>query len=262
VQIGLILQQTQANNPILLGDPGVGKTAIVEGFARRLATDPQVAPALAGKRIVDLPATTLVADSKYRGQMEERLQKLLDEVRSAHGQTIVFIDEIHTILGGRAEGGLGAISDALKPALGRGEFPCIGATTIGEYRRYIEADPALARRFTPVWIDEPSEKEAVAIVTAVALQHLGPNHQVDYPEEAIREAVRLAIRYIHDEFLPGKAIKLLDQAGPRVRMGGTLRVRGVTTDKNQPDSSQVTVEIVRAIVSERTGIPPHSPGRE
>jgi hypothetical protein len=177
VQIGLILQQTQANNPILLGDPGVGKTAIVEGLAWRLAVGEQhgqpVAPQLADRRIVDLPPTALLSGTKYRGDLEERLQKLLSEVRAASGQTIVFIDEIHTILGGKAEGGLGAISDALKPALARGEFPCIGATTVGEYRRYIEADPALARRFTPVWIEEPSVEEAIEIVNAVAQQHLG-----------------------------------------------------------------------------------------
>jgi ATP-dependent Clp protease ATP-binding subunit ClpC len=150
VQIGLILQQTQANNPILLGDPGVGKTAIVEGFAYRLATDPRVVPQLASKRVVDLPPTALLAGTRYRGDLEERLQQLVQEVREAAGEMVVFIDEMHTILGGRAEGGLGVIADALKPALARGEFPCIGATTVGEYRRYIEADPALARRFTAV----------------------------------------------------------------------------------------------------------------
>lgn len=258
LQIGLILQQTKANNPILLGDPGVGKTAIVEGLAWRLAVgaahDQPVATALTNKRIVDLPPTALLAGTKYRGDLEERLQKILAEVRAAQGDTIVFIDEIHTILGGRAEGGLGAISDALKPALARGEFPCIGATTVGEYRRYIESDPALARRFTPVWIEEPSPAEAVVIAKDVARRVLEPQHRVRYPNNVIEEAVRLAVRYIHDEFLPGKAIKLLDQAGPRVMMGGTLAGVQVKNGEVVGDG-QVSIETLREIVAERTGIP-------
>ena len=254
VQMGLILQQTQANNPILLGDPGVGKTAIVEGFAYRLATDPSVVSQLAGKRIVDLPPAALLAGTKYRGDLEERLQKLVAEVRQAAGSTIVFIDEIHTILSGRAEGGLGAIADGLKPALARGECPCIGATTVGEYRRHIEADPALARRFTPIWIEEPKVEEAIKIVEEVAQKHLGPDHGVAYPQAVIEEAVRLSVRYLHDEFLPGKAIKLLDQAGPRVVMGGSLSGKG-EVDQDQPVGGEVTVEIVREIVSERAGVP-------
>lgn len=256
LQIGTILQQTQANNPILLGDPGVGKTAIVEGFAWRLAVgeehDQPVAPQLANKRVIDLPAAALLAGTKYRGDLEDRLQKILAEVRDSNGRIVVFIDEIHTILGGRAEGGLGAIADALKPALARGEFPCIGATTVGEYRRYIEADPALARRFTPVWIDEPSEKDACEIVTEVVKQVLAPSHLVEYPPEVIVEAVHLSMRYLHDEFLPGKAVKLLDQAGPRVIMGQSLR--GIAL-KDAKVARVVTPETVRTIVSERTGIP-------
>lgn len=252
-QIGLILQQTQANNPILLGDPGVGKTAIAEGLAWRLVNDKEVIAKLAGLRIIDISPNALMAGTKYRGDLEERVQQLLAEVQDAKGQIVVFIDEIHTILGGKAEGGLGALSDALKPALARGEFPCIGATTVGEYRRYIESDPALARRFTPVWLDEPSEAEAREIAKQVAQEHLAPSHGVEYPEGAIAEAVRLSIRYIHDEFLPGKAIKLLDQAGPRVTMGGSLR--GIPVDKDQAIGGAVTVEIIRQIVSERTGIP-------
>ncbi|MBN1485700.1 MAG: AAA family ATPase [Chloroflexia bacterium] len=257
VQMGLILQQTQANNPVLLGDPGVGKTAIVEGFAWRLAVGDQhgqpVMEKLANRRIVDLSPTALLAGTKYRGELEKRLQQLLSEVRAAEGQIIVFIDELHTILGGRAEGSLGSIADTLKPALARGEFPCIGATTVGEYRRHIESDPALARRFTPVWIEEPSEQEAIEIARQVAREHLARSHQVAYPDTAVVEAVRLATRYIHDEFLPGKAIKLLDQAGPRVVMGGSLR--GAEVDPDQPLGGEITVEMIRQIVSERTGIP-------
>lgn len=252
-QMGEILLQAEGNNPILLGDPGVGKTAIVEGFAWRLANDPKVVTQLAGRRIIDLSPTALLAGTKYRGDLEQRLQQVLAEMSTARGKTIVFIDEIHTILGGKAEGGLGAISDALKPALSRGEFPCIGATTVAEYRRYIEGDPALARRFTPVWIEEPSEEEAFQIAKSVTQEHLAQRHGVAYPDETVQEAVRLAVRYLHDEFLPGKAIKLLDQAGPRVILGGSLS--GPEPGKTSVGSGEVTVEAVRAIVAERTGIP-------
>lgn len=253
VQIGHILQQREANNPILLGDPGVGKTAIVEGFAWRLATDKEVTAKLAEKRIVDISPNALLAGTKYRGDLEDRLQQLLTEVQAAQGNIVVFIDEIHSILGGKAEGGLGAISDSLKPALSRGEFPCVGATTVGEYRRYIESDPALARRFTPIWLEEPSPEETISIAREVAKQHFAPSHHVEYPDDAIKEAVRLAVRYLHDEFLPSKVIKLLDQAGPRVTMGGSLR--GLPVGQVQTVGGVVTVEILRKIVSERTGIP-------
>ena len=258
VQMGRILQQTQANNPILLGDPGVGKTAIVEGFAWRLAVGDQhgqpVIDALSQKQITDLPPAALLAGTKYRGDLEERLQALLAEVKASAGQTIIFIDEIHTILGGKAEGGLGTISDILKPALARGEFPCIGATTVAEYRQYIESDPALARRFTPVWIEEPSPEETIEIAMLVAKQRLEPSHGVRYPKAVIEEAVNLAVRYLHDEFLPGKVVKLLDQAGPRVTMGVSLRGVG-EDDMTQQVGGVVEVEAIRQIVSERTGIP-------
>lgn len=254
VQMGLILQQTQANNPILLGDPGVGKTAIVEGFAYRLATDSKVVEQLAGKRIVEMSANALLAGTKYRGDLENRLQQLIKEVGTAGNETIVFIDEIHTILGGKSESGLGAIADALKPALSRGELPVIGASTVTEYRRYIESDAALARRFTPVWLEEPSMEEAVEIAWTVATDYLEPQHRVTYPRKAVEEAVRLSVRYIHDEFLPGKAIKLLDQAGPRTIMGaGSLS--GLPDEPKLGGGSQVTTESIREIVSERTGIP-------
>lgn len=252
-QIGLILQQTQSNNPIIIGDSGVGKTAIVEGFAWRLVHDKEVIAKIAELCIIDISPNALVAGMKYRGDLEERLQQLLAAVRAAKGEIVVFIDEIHTILGGKAEGGLGTLADALKPALARGEFPCIGTTTAGEYHRYIEANPALARQFTPVWLEEPSADEAQTIAKRVAQEHLAPSHGVEYLDDAIAEAVRLSIRYIHDEFLPGKVIKLLDQAGPRVMMGGSLR--GIPLDKDQAIKGKVTVEIIRQIISERTGIP-------
>lgn len=251
VQIGLILQQTQSNNPILLGDPGVGKTAIVEGLAYRLATEPQIVPQLANKRIVEISITHLLAGTQYRGDLEKRLQQLMTEVKAANGQIILFIDEIHTILGGKAEGSLSAISDALKPALARGELPCIGATTVAEYRRHIESDPALARRFMPVWINEPGIEDAIKIVQKVAQDVLAKAHGVIYPNEVVVEAVKLSVRYLYDEFLPSKAIKLLDQAGPRLNMGMTLHGAG----EERPSGGKVTSEIVHQIVSERTGVP-------
>lgn len=258
LQIVSILQQAESNNPILLGDAGVGKTAIIEGLAWRLVHGAQqgqpVVPQLAGWRIIDLSPGEMVAGTKYRGDLEERVKQLLDEVRAADGQTIVFIDEIHTILGGGAEGSLGRIADILKPALARGEFPCIGATTVREYRRYIEKDKALARRFQPVWVEEPSPEEAMEIVTEVVQHHLAPKHGVSYLPAAVREAVELSIRYLHEEFLPGKAIKLLDAAGPRVLLGGSLRGAVDPVDEWSPGGI-VTPEMIREIISERTGIP-------
>jgi ATP-dependent Clp protease ATP-binding subunit ClpC len=262
-QIGQVLLQSQANNPILLGDPGVGKTAIVEGFAWRLAVEADIVPQLAGKRMVELAPAALLAGTEYRGKLEERLQKVLAEVRQAQGQTVVFIDEIHTILGGGAEGGLGSIAQAFKPALARGEFPCIGATTVAEYRRYIEKDPALARRFTPVWIEEPSTEEAIEIAVRVAQDSLAKHHSVAYSPEAVEEAVRLSQRYLPAERLPSKAIKLLDQAGSRVvlRSPGALpgklgvSLRGDKGQELPAESKIVTAEIIRTIVAEQTGIP-------
>jgi ATP-dependent Clp protease ATP-binding subunit ClpC len=252
-KIALVLQQSQSNNPMLLGDPGVGKTAIVEGLAWRLANDPQVVARMAGRHIIEISATSLISGTEYRGALEERIKKLLAEVREQKDDVIVFIDEIHTILGGGVKGGLGAISDALKPALARGEFPCIGATTVSEYRRYIEADPALARRFTPIWVEEPSVEEAIEIATRVAQEHLSPLHGVEYPPEIIAEAVQLSVRYINDEFLPGKVIKLLDQAGPRMTMGFSLR--GPAAPGNKTIGGAVTSRVIREIMAERTGIP-------
>jgi ATP-dependent Clp protease ATP-binding subunit ClpC len=153
-------------------------------------------------------------------------------------------------LSGKSDGGLGTFAESLKPALARGEFPCIGATTVSEYRRHIESDPALARRFTPVRVEEPSPEETIAIAKQVSQEHLAASHGVTYDDEAIAEAVRLAVRYLHDEFLPGKVIKLLDQAGPRLKMGGSLRRYPV-----DPKQATSMVEVIRQIVSERTGIP-------
>ncbi|MEO5886968.1 MAG: ATP-dependent Clp protease ATP-binding subunit, partial [Anaerolineales bacterium] len=217
----------------------------------RLALDPQVLPELSNKRIVDISATSVLAGVDGRGELEERIRQLIKEVREAKGQVILFIDELHTFL--RDEGVGEILANALKPALARGEFPLIGATTVAEYRRYIEGDAALARRFTPVWVEEPSAEDAIKIARGVVDNRLSPHHQVKYPDEVIAEAVHLSMCYIHDEFLPGKAIKILDQAGPHLMMGRSLR--GPDLNGKRPLSGIVTVETIRAIISARTGIP-------
>jgi ATP-dependent Clp protease ATP-binding subunit ClpC len=263
-QIGRILLQKEANNPILIGDSGVGKTAIVEGFAWRLAgRGKKVVKQLTGRRVVELSANTLMAGTKYRGDLEERLQQLLGEVKAADGQIIVFIDEIHSILGGGASGGLSAIADAIKPALARGEFPCIGATTVAEYRQHIEKDAALARRFTPIWLEEPSLEEALQIVEKVAIGardegeegkgRLAKHHGVKFAKEAIEAAVRLSARYIHDERLPGKAIKVLDQASSSLIIPGSLS--GEPDDERSIVGGVVTKDAVLEVIADRTNIP-------
>jgi ATP-dependent Clp protease ATP-binding subunit ClpC len=250
-QIGRILLQREANNPILIGEPGVGKTAIVEGFAWRLAGQGrEVVEKLAGRRVIELSINALTSGTKYRGDLEERLRQLLAEVKTASGQTIVFIDEIHAILG---SGNSGAIADAIKPALDRGEFPTIGATTVAEYRQYIEKDAALARRFTPVWLEEPTVEEAVQIVTKVANVRLADHHSVTFDPEAIKTAVILTARYLHEERLPGKAIKILDQAASSLIVPGTLF--GPGEDRAFGPGGEVTVEAVLEVIAERTNIP-------
>jgi ATP-dependent Clp protease ATP-binding subunit ClpC len=261
-QMGRILLQREANNPILVGDPGVGKTAVVEGFAWRLAGGGKGAvKPLAGRRVVELSANALTAGTKYRGQLEERLQQLLAEVKAADGQIIVFIDEIHSILEGGSTSGL---ADAIKPALSRGEFPCIGATTVAEYRQHIEKDAALARRFTPVWLEEPGIEEAIEIAKKVAIGveadgeevekgRLAVHHGVTFAPEAVEAAVRLSARHLHDERLPGKAIKLLDQAASGLIIGGSLS--GEPDDRSVVVSGTVTVDDVLEIVADRTNIP-------
>ncbi|MCP4346264.1 MAG: AAA domain-containing protein [Desulfobacterales bacterium] len=251
-QIGRILLQREANNPILVGEPGVGKTAIAEGFAWRLAGQ-DVVEKLAGRRVVELSANTLTAGTKYRGDLEERLQQVLAEVKAADGQVIVFIDEIHSILGGGASGGLSAIADAFKPALSRGEFPCIGATTVNEYRRHIEKDSALARRFTPVWIDEPGIEESIQVVKKVAEEHLAQHHGVAFMPEAVEATVKLSARYLHDERLPGKAVKVLDQACSGIIIGGSLS--GQSGDSQKMAGGVVTPEAVIEVIADRTNIP-------
>ena len=217
-----ILSRRSKNNPCLIGEPGVGKTAIVEGIAERIMGG-MIPDTVLGKRVVSLDRSGIVAGSKYRGEFEERIKKVLAEVAKA-GNVLLFIDEIHTIIGaGGAEGAIDA-SNILKPALARGEVQVIGATTIEEYRKYIEKDAALERRFQPVVVEEPTEEEAISILKGLRGQYES-HHHVTITDEAVEAAVRLSARYINDRFLPDKAIDLMDEAAAKVRLhvGGDPR---------------------------------------
>lgn len=217
-----ILSRRSKNNPCLIGEPGVGKTAIVEGIVERIMGG-MVPDTVLGKRVVSLDLSGIVAGSKYRGEFEERIKKVLAEVAKA-GNVLLFIDEIHTIIGaGGAEGAIDA-SNILKPALARGEVQVIGATTIEEYRKYIEKDAALERRFQPVVVEEPTEEEAISILKGLRGQYES-HHHVTITDEAVEAAVRLSARYINDRFLPDKAIDLMDEAAAKVRLhvGGDPR---------------------------------------
>ena len=217
-----ILSRRSKNNPCLIGEPGVGKTAIVEGIAERIMGG-MVPDTVLGKRVVSLDLSGIVAGSKYRGEFEERIKKVLAEVAKA-GNVLLFIDEIHTIIGaGGAEGAIDA-SNILKPALARGEVQVIGATTIEEYRKYIEKDAALERRFQPVVVEEPTEEEAISILKGLRGQYES-HHHVTITDEAVEAALRLSARYINDRFLPDKAIDLMDEAAAKVRLhvGGDPR---------------------------------------
>jgi ATP-dependent Clp protease ATP-binding subunit ClpC len=210
-----VLARRQKNNPVLIGEPGVGKTAIVEGLARRIV-EGNVPAALLNKRIIALHLGGMLAGAMFRGQFEERIKAILEEVRQ-NPEIILFIDELHTVAGaGNAEGAVGA-SDMIKPALARGELRCIGATTLDEYRKHIEKDAALERRFQPVLVDEPSPEEAVAMLQAVRPEY-EEHHHVQITEDAVLAAVNLSDRYINDRFLPDKAIDVLDEASSALRL--------------------------------------------
>lgn len=210
-----ILSRRGKNNPCLIGEPGVGKTAVIEGLAQRI-TDGNVPETIAGKRVVSLDLSGMVAGSKYRGEFEERIKKVLSEVKE-DGEILLFIDEIHTLIGaGGAEGAIDA-SNILKPSLARGEIQLIGATTVEEYRKYIEKDAALERRFQPVMVEEPNEEESIAILSGLK-GHYEEHHRVTITQEALEAAVRLSARYINDRFLPDKAIDLLDEASSKLRL--------------------------------------------
>ncbi|GAB4271401.1 ATP-dependent Clp protease ATP-binding subunit [Thermincola ferriacetica] len=210
-----VLSRRTKNNPVLIGEPGVGKTAIAEGLAQRIIAG-NVPETLNDKRVVTLDMASVVAGTKFRGEFEDRLKKVIDEIRAA-GNVILFIDELHTLIGaGAAEGAIDA-ANILKPALARGELQCIGATTLDEYRKHIERDPALERRFQPITVDEPTVEESIEILKGLRDRYEA-HHRVQITDEAINSAVRLSDRYITDRFLPDKAIDLIDEAASRVRL--------------------------------------------
>jgi ATP-dependent Clp protease ATP-binding subunit ClpB len=211
-----VLQRRTKNNPVLIGEPGVGKTAIVEGLAQRIVND-EVPETLKGKRVLSLDMAALLAGAKYRGEFEERLKSVLNELAKDEGRNIVFIDEIHTMVGaGKAEGAMDA-GNMLKPALARGELHCIGATTLDEYRKYIEKDAALERRFQKVLVGEPSVEATIAILRGLQEKY-ELHHGVEITDPAIVAAAELSNRYITDRFLPDKAIDLIDEAAARIKM--------------------------------------------
>jgi ATP-dependent Clp protease ATP-binding subunit ClpC len=214
-----VLSRRTKNNPVLIGEPGVGKTAIAEGLAQRI-TSGNVPELLANKRVITLDLSAVVAGTKYRGEFEERLKAVMNELRHSANNIILVIDELHTLVGaGAAEGAIDA-SSMLKPALQRGELQCIGATTLNEYRKYIEKDGALERRFTSIMVAEPTVEQSVEIIRGLRDRYEA-HHRVRISDEAIRAAVKLADRYITSRFLPDKAIDLIDEAGARARLHST-----------------------------------------
>jgi len=234
-----ILSRRRKNNPVLIGEPGVGKTAVVEGLAQRM-TSGEVAETLQGKELVSLDIASMVAGSKFRGEFEDRLKAVVKEIEAHSGQTILFVDEIHTLVGaGAAEGAIDA-SNILKEPLSRGKFQLIGATTLDEYRERIEKDSAFERRFQRIYVREPTIEETIRILEGLR-ERLQEHHGIDISDEAIHAAARLSERYIAERFLPDKAIDLIDEAASRLRVDGT--------------GETVTDDEVAALVSQWTGIP-------
>ncbi len=234
-----VLSRRTKNNPVLIGEPGVGKTAIVEGLAQRIASG-DVPETLKDKRLVQLDLGALIAGAKYRGEFEERLKAVLKEVASAEGQIILFIDEIHTLVGaGAAEGAMDA-ANMLKPLLARGELRTIGATTLDEYRKHIEKDPALERRFQPVYVGEPSVEDTIAILRGLK-ERYEVHHGVRISDSAIVAAAKLSHRYITDRFLPDKAIDLIDEAAAKLRM----EIDSMPTEIDEIDRKIRQLEIER-----------------
>ncbi|MGW3470614.1 ATP-dependent Clp protease ATP-binding subunit [Saccharopolyspora sp. NPDC000995] len=285
-----ILSRRTKNNPVLIGEAGVGKTAIVEGLAQRIAAG-EVPRVLSGKRVVQLDLPGMLAGTRYRGDFEERMTKVIDEISEHSGELIVFIDELHTVVGaGGAEGAMDA-GNMLKPRLARGELHVVGATTLDEYRKHIEKDSALERRFQPVQVPEPSVPDTVSILQGLR-EHYEAHHQVRYTDDAVQAAAQLSDQYINDRFLPDKAIDLIDQAGARKRLstvapdGAELRSRierleqdkdaavaaedyerasalrdeineeqGALGDPGEAGILEVTAEDIAEVVARATGVP-------
>ncbi len=241
-----VLSRRTKNNPVLIGEPGVGKTAIAEGLAQRIASG-DVPETLKSKRIVALDMGALIAGAKYRGEFEDRLKAVLKEVTDSLGEVVLFIDELHTLIGaGAAEGAMDA-ANLLKPALARGELRCIGATTLGEYRKHIEKDPALERRFQPVLVEEPTMEETIAILRGLKEKY-EVHHGVRITDNAIVAAANLSHRYITDRFLPDKAIDLIDEAAARLR----IEIDSLPTEIDELERRVVQLEIEKRALAKET----------
>ncbi|MCB0168542.1 MAG: AAA family ATPase, partial [Anaerolineae bacterium] len=236
-----VLSRRTKNNPVLIGEAGVGKTAIVEGLAQKLADD-DVPEILMGRRVVSLDLGAMIAGSRFRGEFEERLKNALEEIQRADGEIILFIDELHTVVGAGAAQGAVDAGNMMKPALARGELRCIGATTLDEFRKYIEKDPALERRFAPVYVEEPTVELTIDMLRGLKHRYEG-HHGVSYTDDSLKAAARLSHRYVTDRKLPDKAIDLIDEAASKLRvaiysMPEALKLKKKQLSKLQNDEAE------------------------